>query len=115
MHSGPPGKHVLMSLSLYPLTIFPYESEAKLKTMAGVAVYVARAQAGHERRGHGAHRRVQMHTGQHLVALAQQAMEHQQGQRRTGRVGVDHDVPQRAKVLEDNEECGNSVRLKTEQ
>lgn len=113
MHSGPPGKHILSLL--YPLTIFPYESEAKLKTMAGVAVYVARAQAGHERRGHAGHRRVQMHAGQHLVPLAQQAMKHQQGQRRTCRVGIDHNVPQRTQVLEDNEKRGNSLRLKTEQ
>jgi len=37
--------------------------------------------------------------GEHAVALAQQPVEHQQRERRLGRVGVDDDVAEGAQVL----------------
>lgn len=82
------------------LTVFPYESEAQLKHLAGVAVGVARAEAGQELWLHAGDGRVDVNGGQDPVALAQQAVEHQQRQGRLRRVGVDDDVTKGAQVLE---------------
>lgn len=81
-------------------TVFPYESEAQLEHLAGVAVCVARAEAGQELWLHTGDGRVDVNGGQDPVALAQQAVEHQQGQGRLRRVGVDDDVTEGAEVLE---------------
>lgn len=61
---------------------------------------MAWAEAGQELWLHAGDRRVHVNGGQDPVALAQQAVEHQQGQRWLRRVGIDDDVTERAEVLE---------------
>lgn len=90
-------------------TVFPYESEPQLEHLAGVAVGVARAEAGQELGLHAGDRRVHVNGGQDPVALAQQAVEHQQGQGRLRRVGVDDDVTQSAEVLEVGQWVGKNI------
>ena len=43
--------------------------------------------------------RVRVHRGQDLVVVAQQPVQHEQGEGWRGRVGIDHDVLQRPMVL----------------
>lgn len=81
-------------------TVFPYESEAQLEHLPGVAVRVARAQAGQQLWLYAGDRRVDVNGRQHPVALAQQAVEHQQRQGRLRRVGVDDDVTEGAQILQ---------------
>lgn len=81
------------------ITIFPYESKAQLEHLAGVAVCVAWAEAGQELWRHAGHRGVDVDSGEHPIALTQHAVEHQQGQGRLGRVGVNDDVAESTEIL----------------
>lgn len=88
------------------LTIFPYEGEAQLEELAGVAVRMAWTEAGQKLRGHIGHRGVDVDGGEHPILLTQQAMEHQQGQGWLCRVGIYDDVTESTKVL-DREKYGH--------
>ena len=84
---------------MHLLTIFPYEGEAQLKQVAGVAVCMSWAEAGQELWWHIGNRGVDVDGGEHPVALTQQAMENQQGQGWLCRVGIYNDVTESTKIL----------------
>lgn len=84
-------------------TLFPYEGEAQLEQMAGVAVWMAGAEAGQEQWRHAANWGVDVDCGEHLVVLTQQAVENQQGDGGPRRVGIYDDVTEGTKILMNKE------------
>lgn len=87
-------------MQLHCLTILPNEGESQLEHVACIAVWMAWTEAGHKLWWDAGDRRVDVDSGEDPVALTQQAVQHQQGQRRVGWVGVHYDVPQGTQVLE---------------
>lgn len=83
----------------YCLTIFPYEGEAQLEHLAGIAVCMAWTEAGQEPLWHVGNWGVDVDGGEHPKALTQQAVEHQQGHGWLCRVGVYDDVTESTEVL----------------
>lgn len=81
-----------------PLTVLPDEGEAQLVLVAGPLPRLL-AEALEEVGRHAADGRVRVHRGQDPEVVAQQPVQHEQGQRRPGGIGVDHDVLQRPVVL----------------
>lgn len=81
------------------LTIFPNEGKAQLEHVASIAVWMARTEAGHKLWWDAGDRRVDVDRGKHPVALAQQAVQHKQGQGWVCRVGVHDNVTEGTQTL----------------
>lgn len=81
------------------LTIFPYEGEAQLKHVAGVAVCVPWSEAGQKLWWHTGNRGVDVDSREHSIVLTEQAVEHQQGQGWLHRVGVYDDITESTEIL----------------
>lgn len=87
-----------MSKPVPPLTVLPDEGEAQLVLVAGLLPRLL-AEALEEVGRHAPDGRVRVHRGQDLVVVAQQPVQHEQGEGWRGGVRVDHDVLQRPVVL----------------
>lgn len=67
--------------------------------MAGEAVHMVWTETGQELWWHTGNGGVNMDGGEHLIALTQQTVEHQQGQRSLCRVGIYDNVTESTMVL----------------